>query len=396
MNRLKYITFTIFTLLVLGSCVKEVVLKPFELPDLVQSFVRKVECFDQEKAAFIATDEGVLLLYGDEKQQVIFDASRFPELSFIDWPNSEVLYTGATETFWVIQDSIFLTFDRNKRLKIHTDRSQFNISTSNYFSYTLSNNGELYRIGFYKEFWAGPSSGFSTDLFIGIYKFIGNENNTWEEFQTDMIIKSENVAAPNSVFTPQGDLIIATNPQFLVTNISKANTQFTLLGKVGNTFKFKTIYQPYLSSDGTVFGFDKIPDFNSPLQNILTTKINENEVQSFQIEASCAMPEFSRGIIKLVDWNENVVRLYAYSASGQPNQSIYALGYIISYNAVSGDCDVMVIESGNELTNSSLVQDMDIYGNTVFIGTNNGLFVYDIETRAVSSYLNQLLAYYQE
>jgi|GEM_PF-585237 len=395
MTRFKHIYYVIFTLLVLSSCVKEVTLQPFELPDLVQDFVRKVECFDQENAALIATDGGVLLLYGEEKEQVILDADRFPDLNLIDWENTEVLYSSATETFWVIQDSVFMTLDRSKRLNIHIDQTQFNISTSNYFDYVLSNEGELHRIGFYKELWAGSSSGFTTDLYIGIYKYLGNLNNTWEEYQTEMIIKSDNVSDPNSVFTADGDLLIATNPQYIVSSFTKSITEFTLIGKAGASFDYETMYMPYLNStSGRLIGLERIPDINSPLQNILTTVVNENDVQLVSLESACQFPEFSRGVVKLVDNNADVARFYIRSSSSQPNGESNVLGYLLSYDLSNSNCDLLSIQASSELPNSSSIQDIDVLGNTVYIGTRNGLFIYDLETLAISGYINQLLEYY--
>lgn len=395
MNKILHIFFVSLVLISLSSCVKEVTLHPFELPDLVQDFVRKVECFDQEKAALIATDGGVLLIYGDEKDQVIFDVDRFPDLNSIDWADSEVLYSESTETFWVIQDSVFMTLDRSKRLNIQTDRTQFNISTSNYFDYALSNEGELYRIGFYKELWAGSSSGFTTDLYIGLYKYIGNPNSIWQEYQTDMIVKSDNVATPNAVFTSEGNLLIATNPQFLVSRIDQLNTEFTLIGKAGASFDYETMYSPHInSSSGGLYGMDKLPDINSPLQNLLTTIVNENEVEKVSLESACQFPEFSRGIVKLIDWNGDVARFYIRSATNQINTNEVVLGYILSYNVASGNCELLDVMGNSELQSNSSVQDFDVMGNTVYIGTRNGLFVFDLETRALNGYINQLLEYY--
>jgi hypothetical protein len=395
MNRFSHSFLVLICVSILPSCVKEITLDPFELPDLVQDFVRKVECFDQEKAALIATDGGVLLIYGDERDQVIYDASRFPGLNSINWADSEVLYSSATETFWVIQDSVFITLDRQKRLNIETDRTQFNISTSNYFDYTLSNQGELYRIGFYKELWAGSSSGFTTDLYIGLYKYLGNPNNMWQEYLTDMIVKSDNVAIPNSIFTEEGDILIATNPQFRVVKIDQQNTEFNLIGKAGDGFKYETMYLPYINqTNGNLYGMATLPEINSPLQNILTTVISENEVQRKAFDSECQFPEFSRGIVKLIDWNGEVGRFYVRSSTNQTNSNDVVLGYVLSYNAESGSCEVTSIFGNNELQSASGVQDLDVMGKTVYIGTRNGLFVYDLETRALSGYINQLLEYY--
>ena len=388
MNSLKNILLGVLSSVLLTSCVKEVTLTPFELPDLVQSFVRKVECFDQESAALIATDEGVLLLFADKKDQVIYDADLFPELNLINWEESEVLYSSATETFWVIQDSVFMNLDRSKSLTVHEDQTQFNISTSSYFDYTLSNDGELYRIGFYKEIWAGSSSGFTTDLYIGIYRFIGNQNNTWQEFQTEMIVKSDFQTDPNSIFMPSGELLILTNPQFVVSIISQTNTEFTLLGKAGSGFSYETIYSPYISSTGASYGFDKVPDINSPIQNLIVTQINENEVQSIALEHACDYPEQTQGVARMIDQKEEVARMYL------PSFSSNSLGYLLSYDVSSGSCDVLSLEPNSILNNSSSIQDLDVMDNTVYIGTRNGLFVYDLQTRTISSYINELLDYY--
>lgn len=139
---------------------------------------------------------------------------------------------------------------------------------------------------------------------------------------------------------------------------------------------------------------DKIPDINSPLQSILTTIVNENEVQKIALESACKFPEFSQGIVKLIDWNGDMARFYMRSSSSQPNSNDVVLGYVLSYNVVSGNCDVTTVLGNNEIQSASSVQDFDVLGNTVYIGTRNGLFVYDLETRALSGYIDQLLEYY--
>ena len=88
MNRLKVILPLLVVLLMVG-CIRETTLTPYELPDLVKSYIRKVECFDNENALLVASDEGVMLLYGEE--QVLYDANIYDELFKVEWSEAEVL-----------------------------------------------------------------------------------------------------------------------------------------------------------------------------------------------------------------------------------------------------------------------------------------------------------------
>jgi hypothetical protein len=368
--------------------VKEVTLSPYQLPDLVESFIRKVECFDEHNAAFIASDQGALLLYGEE--QVVFNAKTFDELPALDWDEVEVLYAPSTEIFWIISDSIYLQLGKNT-YEVYVDGTPFYGPTRAYYAHVLSPEGALYRIGFYKEFWDQSSGSFFSDYYLAIYRYLGQPNNAWTEYQTDLTVNSPFLTTPTAVFAENGDLIINTNPTYVVRDFTGGQVNANAYPKTGDGFTFKTSYVPHIGTDDRLYGLNIEPSFYSPASDLFVSTLVDESVDRLDLDGLCTLPDGSQGIVKLIDWKGTVARFYIGYFTNNLSTETEALGYILSYNVVGGNCDLKRLVPGDKLKLSESIQDLDVYGDEVYIGTRDGLLVYDLETDFMESYLGQLL-----
>lgn len=371
------------------ACVKEITLTPYELPDLVEAFIRKVECFDESNAMLVASDEGVMLIY-DEDHQVLYNASSFGFLNSINWDQSLVLYAPKTEIFWVIDDTTYYRFGRTL-IDFHVDKTQFYAPTKAYYAYAVSPDGDLYRSGYYKEYWDPNSGSFYSDYYIGVYQYVGNPNNTWIEHQTNMFINSEYLSKPVFLFKDNGDMVFNTNPTFVVSNLNHAETQFTSYEKTGIGFKFKTSFRPYLHDNATVYGLDAAPGVLVPASGIYYGDITSPDVAARVFAENCNMPENNNGVVKCLDWKNGVARLYVRNFTNSLSSDKSALGYIMEYDLGTDNCSVKTLKSDTALKFSESIEDLDVYRGNVYIGTRNGLMVYDLSTDHLNSYLLNLL-----
>ena len=343
MIRIRRIGILILVIVAFNSCVEHHIdLNPFILPDLVRSYVRKVECYNEYNTAFIATDGGVLLRYGTD--QVVFNAGNYNILTQIQWEDARVLYSNSTQVFWVIE-GIYILEMSAERFQIHEDRTEFFQPTKFYFDYGLSPEGKLYRTGFYKEVWDPNSGGFDSDYFIALYEFQGFTNSVWEEFQTDMTIRSNNLASPNLFFTSEGDMILATNPQYRITSYSNDTVLFSAIGKQGQGFDYESMSLPYLSPDDVLYGFDKQPAPFNPISHLYSSDLATNEVFRTEVDGLCSYDDEAQGLIKVLDWEGSTVRFYVQFFTNANSEDKSKLGYIMTYNAASGDCNVITLYS---------------------------------------------------
>lgn len=371
----------------LTSCVKDEVLHPFAIPDLVQSYIRKVECFDQYKTIFVASDGGILLKYADD-EQVMFDASGYPVINDIQWPNAQVLYSPANEIFWVISDSIYLKAGRT-RLETFMDKTPFFAPTKAYKSFVVTPEGDLLRIGFFKEEW-NPENGFESEYFIGIYKFLSNENNPWEEYETNMTITSSFLSAPAAVFNENETLVLLTNPQYMLANYDQDYPEYEVIGKVGSGFNYKTMVLPAVGPNGTIYGLDRVPSNISPVTHALSTLESSNLVERYEMQTLCAIEEENQGAVKLLGWAGHTLQVFYQNFTNANSLDNTYLGYIWQYDLNSGACNINYLRSDEKLRFSEPIRDVDLFDGKVYLGTRNGLLIYDLATNEISTYISTL------
>lgn len=378
-----------FLVVLVVGCIRETTLTPYELPDLVKSYIRKVECFNNEDAMMVASDEGVMLLYGEE--QVLYDANVYDELFKVEWSEAEVLYSPSTEVFWVIQDSTFIQLGKNT-YDVHYDNTQFFAATQSYFAYALSTEGKLMRLGYWKEFWDQNSGSFYSDYYIGIYEYLGNNNNTWREYQTELKVNSKFLADPNFTFADNGDIIIHTNPGFIISAYTDQGATADSVSRSGQGFKFRTANRPHLAAvSGNLYGMLTEPSLLTPVTSMLSVGLTQDPVVEYVFEDHCPFPTEHQGAIKLLDWNGDVVRFYVRQYTNSLSSNTDVIGHILEYDLLNDACSITSLSSGVLLKWSESIVDLDILGNTVFIGTRDGLLIYDLETDEINSYLLNLL-----
>lgn len=387
MNRLKVILPLLVVLLMVG-CIRETTLTPYELPDLVKSYIRKVECFDNENALLVASDEGVMLLYGEE--QVLYDANIYDELFKVEWSEAEVLYSQSNEIFWIIYDSTFIQMGKNT-YDVHYDNTQFFAATQSYFAYALSNEGNLMRLGYWKEFWDQNSGSFYSDYYIGIYEYLGNNNNTWREYQTDITVNSKFLANPNFTVVANGDIILHTNPGYIITAYDDQGATADSVSRSGQGFKFRTATRPHLAASGNLYGMLSQPALLTPVTSMLSVGLTEDPVVEHVFEENCPFPMEHQGAVKLLDWKGDVVRFYVRQYTNSLSSNTDVIGHILEYDLLNDACSITSLSSGELLKWSESIVDVDILGAIVYIGTRDGLLIYDLETDEIDSYLLNLL-----
>ncbi|MEX2595380.1 MAG: hypothetical protein WEC59_00510 [Salibacteraceae bacterium] len=377
------------TALILGcaSCVKEKELHPILIPSLVNGPITKVEAFDEHNSLFVGTENGVLIRLSD-KSQYIFEPTKYSKLEEVDWSVTEVLYSPIDEHFWLISNALILQFGPDF-YEEYMDETPFYEPTGFYVDYSVSPSGDLYRTGYYKEFWDPNSGSFFSDYYIGIYRFLGNPNNGWQAFETDMTISSENLVTPNAVFNQTGKMVLTTNPQYNISGLPDT-VDFIAQEKTAEGFNYKGVQDPFLIDDRYVLGLNVHPRPFVPATELFSTTINEKPVSQLRISENCEYNNEAIGPVKLLDHSNTSCRFYIQFFSNELTKQTEDLGFIAELALDGSYCNISAIKTSEQIMFSETISDLDALGSTIYIGTENGLFLYDLQTGALTTYFDEL------
>lgn len=387
MNKLHFLLLiTVITGMSLSGCIEEKTLRPFLLPELVNTPNYLVESFPEDSALLVGAEGGVLIRYAD-LQQYAFPISKHPQLGSIDPTDVEVFYSRVNETFFLLSDSLIITFNRSQ-VEFFSDTAGFYQPTRFYVDHCISPLGDLYRIDYHDEFWDPDGGSFFSDYFIAIRRFNPSAPNLWESRETDLTVNSNNLAVPHAVFLNEDDLLILTNPSY---RISGLDDDALNAAPIERDDAFRSIAIPYANRDEGIFGFRQAPDFFSPVDELLSTNTASDEINFERISASCIPGRNVIGPVKVLQWREEEVVLFVQYFTNELTPDNDLIGYTYTLSLNGSGCRVVEVLSDNVLLPySNTLRDVALLGGELFLATETGLLVYDIGTGGMVPYLKDL------
>ncbi len=381
----KYAFSSALVLITLSGCIEEKNLRPFILPELVNTPNYLVESFPGDSVLLIAAEGGILTRYADDRQYA-FTVSNYPVLDQIDPTDVEVLYSGANETFWLRSDSLIITFSR-ERISNYRDTTAFYRPTRFYFDYCLSDDGVLHRIDYYNEIWDPQSGSFLSDYFLAIHRFEPSGSGLWESVETELSVRSDLLSSPNAVF--KGDeLLILTNPSY---HVSSFRSGEVVAEEIPRESTFDQVVDPVWNTDDVIYGLPSEPAFFSPFDAIIELPLVAENSQRLRLESACSPSADVIGPVKVLKWTDQEAVVYVQYFTNQLTTANEVVGYIYTYGLKDGSCDINSVQSDPILLPfSNAIRDVALLNTELYIGTESGLLVYDFATLTMVPYLKNL------
>jgi len=380
LNRLIYF---ISLLALVGGCIKTERLEPFPLPDIVQTAIRRVECFEQYNTMLVASDRGLYLRFSDG-DAASFESEQYDVLDNIDWTTAQVFYFHGRERFTVIEGSRVIHGTRTS-LTTRVDQTFFPFA---YMDDVMAPDGTIYRIAYYEEKWDGQS--FYSDFYIGIYELSSLSSSfVWDLVETQLTVSTQFISQPYSTFDDNGDLVIATNPMYRVSNIELNNIVYDSVYKSGVGFGYSSLAEP-IAVGNTIHGFDHPLGSIYAVSRLYSTEFSEGHVNQQSLVQNCSYPSGSNGPSKLLHVEGDTATVYVELAGNEEVGGQQHIGYYMKLNMKTKDCQVLPLLTSEYIKEAQNITDLDIMDGKAFVGTTVGLMVYDLSNDSVSAYARLL------
>lgn len=372
-------------LVVLGGCIEERTLRPFILPELVNTPNYLVESFPEDSVLLVAAEGGVLIRYADLRQYA-FTVSNYPVLDEIDPTDVEVFYSGSKETFWLRSDSLIFSFSR-ERIADYQDTTAFYRPTRFYFDYCLSEDGVLHRVDYHDEIWDPQGGNFLSDYFIAVHRFEPSSRGLWKTLETDLSVRSDRIATPNAVFKGN-ELLILTNPSYRLGDVFSDEL---MVEEFPRDDAFDQVVDPVWNVNDVIYGLPSKPGFFSPFNVIIELPLEADNNQRLSLAGTCDPGVDVIGPVKVLQWTDEEVVLFVQYFTNELTTDNDVLGYIYTYGLKDASCEVNSVKSDPILLPfSNAIRDVALLNNELFIGTESGLLVYDFTTESMVPYLKNL------
>lgn len=372
----------------LTGCFEEKNLRPFIFPDLVNNTNRIVESFPEDSVLFVATDGGLLVRFKDE-QYAVFPIASYPQVSFLNLEQIEVFFDKTTERIVIVSDSIVMRLSRNNTLETFVDDFDFYEPTRFYFDYAMSPDGKLYRIDYYNEIWDPNSGSFDSDYFIAIHEFTGANRALWRTIETNMTVRSNFLSSPHATFNSAGDMLIMTNPSYLVSNLNSGDIAFQSIDRAAN---FRSIIDPvWYEETGMVYGFNRDPGWFEPVDGIISVPIDQETAAFSFFSSTCEMDEPVIGAVKVLQWTPSHLVMYVQLFTNELTGIKSSLGYVYTYELNTQDCMVTAIKTDEILLPfANAINDVAFLEQELYLGTESGLLIYNVQTASFEPYLRRI------
>lgn len=387
MNKWSHIHLGLVVLLfsALCGCIDEKTLRPFILPELVNTPNYLVESCPADSTLLIAAEGGVLTRYGD-LQQYAFTVNNHPELDEIDPTNVEVLYSNVNETFWILSDSLIVSLVRDQ-ITIYEDTTAFYRPTRFYFDYCLSEDGILHRVDYYDELWDPQSGSFLSDYYLSVHRFEPGARSLWQTEETDLTIRSDQLSTPSALFS--GDaLLILTNPSYRVTGLFTEGVSTEVLSREST---YDGLVDPVINQEDVVYGLPSEPGFFVPFNVLLELPLTATNTQRLNLANACVPDRNVIGPVKVLQWTDDQVVLFVQYFTNELTAANDLVGYTYTYGVKDASCEINTIPSDDVLIPfSNGIRDVALLNDQLFVGTESGLLVYDFSTASWMPYLKNL------
>lgn len=372
----------------LSGCFEEKNLRPFIFPDLVNNTNRLVESFPEDSVLFVATDGGLMVRFKDQ-QYAVFPIGSFPQVSFLNLEQIDIFFDKSTEKIVIVSDSIVMRLGRNNTLETFVDDFDFYEPTKFYFDYAMSPNGKLYRIDYYTEIWDPNSGSFDSDYFIAIHEFTGVNRALWRTVETEMSVRSNFLSSPHAAFNDNGDMLIMTNPSYIVRNLNGNSIDFEAVDRASN---FRGMIDPVWNEDARmVYGFNRNPGWFEPVDGILSAAIDQESVTFSPFSATCNLDEPVIGAVKVLQWTPSNLVMYVQLFTNELTGVKSSVGYVYTYDLSGNDCMVTAIQTDEILLPfANGINDVAFLEQELYFGTESGLLIYNVQTESFEPYLRRI------
>jgi hypothetical protein len=378
MNKIKA-TFFIALFLVLTSCVKDVYLDPIDLPDVLTSEVIRVDKFS-ENEFFSVTNTGLYLQF-DENDYVEYYSSDYADWTTFDWQQAKLSYQDGI--LLVSNGSKYILVSRNSIKSDEFDNSSLMLRPSS----IISPSGVPLHVGF------GDIQVDNNNELVYVIYIEKIESNGTTKIATEMKVSAANYDAIDLVFNPQGELVITTNPIYVVSDWNGNASNFNSIEPTNGFVNYKSIMQPTVV-DGVLYGYSDAPSYYQSANTMYKFDLSSQTVTEFNLRDFCSYPDAVGGAEKHLNWNESNVSMLVPSEFGYTNVNGSPMSYIYSYNLEDETCDIITIPSSSFVQSTFSINDIGCNFNSdkVYIGLSSGLYVYDKNTDETSLFINSLLS----
>jgi len=365
--------------LIFTSCVKDVYLDPIDLPDVLTSFVIRVEKFSGN-ALFSATNSGLYLQF-DEKDYVEFYSGDYSSWSYAQWQQAKIDYSN--EKLLATYGSKYILLSRSGITSGDFDNSSLMLRPSSIISPT----GVALQVGY------GDITVDNNNNLVYVIYIEKIEANGTSKIATEMKVSEANYGSIDLVFNADGDLVITTNPVFIVSDWETDASDFTTIAPTTGFTEYNSIMRPTIV-DNVVYGYINAPSIYLPANSMYKFDLSTKSVFALNQDQFCEFPEFGNGILKHLDWNGTAACMLFPTDIGFVGDQGNPLSYIYQFNLAEESCQSFVISSNSILQNSSAIADVgySFKSDTAYIGLNSGLYVYDLKTNEMTLFINSLLS----
>lgn len=362
----------LFAVVLLGACAKKEYLDPIQLPDVVNNEIYRTDKFS-ENELFAASNTGIYLQFG---------------------ANDYVEYT------WT-QIGISLTSSEMRLADVHYANGVLYISDSLLSVVITRNNKVVYQHAGIKKT-ASAISPEGQPLLVGLvgkdnsideYVLVIDkyENGTFNRVTTSIaypvipVIKQFGIS-----FTSEGKLVIGTNPLVIIDDWTTTDGSFTRYTPMISNSYSRLVHPNKV--DNYVFGYFDFVTPNKPASIIYRFDLNSKEVIAFDINSICNASNSSALNVKHLDWNQSISYTFLNTFSNYVEIG-FPLFYIQKLDLATGSCESIEILSNELIQSCNSITDIGFVNNSneITIGTKNGLFVYNLETKQCTKFIDQIL-----
>lgn len=378
MNK-KLALFFVCLSLITASCVKDVYLDPIDLPDVLTSEVIRVDKFS-ETEFFAVTYTGLYLQF-DDNDYVEYYSSDFIDWTTFQFQQAKISYRN--EVLLISNGSKYILATRNSIESGEFDNSSLMLRPSSIISPT----GVALHVGF-----GDIQVDSNNDLVYVIYiEKIGIAGTT--KIATDMKVSAANYDAIDLTFNSQGDLVITTNPIYIVSDWDGSALNFSSIKPNNGFVDYKSIQEPTVFN-GVIYGYSNAPSYYQSGNTMYKFDLGSQTVTKFDLREFCSYPDAVGGAEKHLNWSGSDVAMLVPSEFGYTNVNGSPMSYIYHYNLGDETCDVITIPSSSYIQSTYSINDIGYNYNSdkVYIGLGSGLYVYDKNTEETTLFINSLLS----
>lgn len=362
--------------LILSSCIRDEYLDPLQVPNVVNGAIYRVDRFSENE--FVAIGESGLYLQLALNDYVEFDEEEIE--SFTEQEIKEARFSYQSDKLLIANGSKWMIVTRNG-----IEQGEFGFMFRP--STILSPNGIPIHVGF-GDLQDNPQTG-GIEYKIYIERI---ENGEIVRIPTDMTVPNSTYGSADITFNSSGQLVISTNPVFVLTDWDESCENFTELKPSSGFVDYRSIQKPSIAN-GAIYGYDVYPQSFTPIQNAIKFDLTTNEVTLFSPSLLCNYPENSTGGIKHLTWNGETSYVHVATNQAFTSELGTPLSYIHELNMNTQACELIPVLSTLDLQNGFDINDIAFTpgSDEVLIATDARLYIYTISTNTTLSFVESLL-----